>query len=220
MPRRASDASALRAAAVCIAGAAPMMVSRRSTPPPVPERAPAGRVAGSASVVGSADAPRRRQVSSAARAFMAAADLHSEQQRVRGAAKRDQRRALQAARLVAQERRGAERRRRRLIRYLAVALGTASLLVLYAAMDMASRGAVRTVEGGGGVFAVWYGLHDRGAQQRHGLRLDAPGANEDAVMPGLFSRRSPSVVAPLRRTSSLGTTVTVANWSVTIGSVP
>jgi predicted GTPase len=112
---------------------------------------------------------------------MAAADLHSEQQRVRGAAKRDQRRALQAARLVAQERRGAERRRRRLIRYLAVALGTASLLVLYAAMDMASRGAVRTVEGGGGVFAVWYGLHDRGAQQRHGLRLDAPGASRRAV---------------------------------------
>ena len=34
---------------------------------------------------------------------------------------------------------------------------------------------------------------------------------------GLAEQRSPSVAAPLRRISSFGTTVTVANWSVTIG---
>lgn len=51
-------------------------------------------------------------------------------------------------------------------------------------------------------------------------RLDAPGANDEPVMPGLLFRRSPSVEAALRRISSFGTTVTVANWSVTIGSVP
>ena len=51
-------------------------------------------------------------------------------------------------------------------------------------------------------------------------RLDAPGAKLEPVMPGLVNKRSPSVAPPLRRISSLGTTVTVANWSVTIGSVP
>jgi hypothetical protein len=51
-------------------------------------------------------------------------------------------------------------------------------------------------------------------------RLDAPGAKLDPVMPGLFVSKSPSVDAPLRRISSFGTTVTVANWSVTIGSTP
>ncbi len=51
-------------------------------------------------------------------------------------------------------------------------------------------------------------------------RLDAPGAKLDPVMPGFSNRRSPSVDAPLRRNSSFGTTVTVANWSVTIGIVP
>src|SRR6185312_14621516 len=51
-------------------------------------------------------------------------------------------------------------------------------------------------------------------------RLDAPGAKLDPVMPGFSKRRSPRVEAPLRRNSSLGTTVMVANWSVTIGTVP
>jgi len=43
--------------------------------------------------------------------------------------------------------------------------------------------------------------------------------NADA-MPGLETRRSPSVLAGVRRNSSFGTTVTVANWSVTIGKAP
>ena len=51
-------------------------------------------------------------------------------------------------------------------------------------------------------------------------RLDAPGAKLEPVMPGLENSRSPSVSRRLRRISSFGTTVTVANWSVTIGSVP
>ena len=51
-------------------------------------------------------------------------------------------------------------------------------------------------------------------------RLDAPGAKLEPVMPGLSNNRSPSVLAALRLISSLGTTVTVANWSVTIGRVP
>src|SRR5262245_16614125 len=51
-------------------------------------------------------------------------------------------------------------------------------------------------------------------------RLDAPGAKLDPVIPGLLNSRSPSVELPLRLISSLGTTVTVANWSVTTGSVP
>ena len=49
-------------------------------------------------------------------------------------------------------------------------------------------------------------------------RLDAPGAKLEPVMPGLENSRSPSVAPALRWISSLGTTVTVANWSVTIGS--
>src|SRR5919201_132779 len=51
-------------------------------------------------------------------------------------------------------------------------------------------------------------------------RLDAPGAKLDPVMPGFPNSMSPTVPPVLRRISSLGTTVTVANWSVTIGSVP
>src|SRR5262245_15366460 len=51
-------------------------------------------------------------------------------------------------------------------------------------------------------------------------RLDAPGAKLDPVMPGFPNSMSPSVPPGLRRISSLGTTVTVANWSVTIGRVP
>ncbi len=51
-------------------------------------------------------------------------------------------------------------------------------------------------------------------------RLDAPGAKLEPVMPGFENSRSPSVDAPLRRISSFGTTVTVANWSVTTGNVP
>ena len=51
-------------------------------------------------------------------------------------------------------------------------------------------------------------------------RLDAPGAKLDPVMPGFSNRRSPRVAAPFLRSSAFGTTVTVANWSVTIGSVP
>ena len=42
-------------------------------------------------------------------------------------------------------------------------------------------------------------------------RLDAPGAKLEPVMPGLENRRSPSVAPPVRRISSFGTTVTVAN---------
>ena len=48
----------------------------------------------------------------------------------------------------------------------------------------------------------------------------APGAKLDPVMPGLENSRSPSVLDGVRRSSSFGTTVTVANWSVTIGSAP
>ena len=51
-------------------------------------------------------------------------------------------------------------------------------------------------------------------------RLEAPGAKVEPVMPGLENRRSPSWAVPWRRISSFGTTVTVANWSVTIGSTP
>lgn len=46
------------------------------------------------------------------------------------------------------------------------------------------------------------------------------GAKLEPVMPGLSNSRSPSVEALLRRSSAFGTTVTVANLSVTIGSVP
>jgi hypothetical protein len=42
-------------------------------------------------------------------------------------------------------------------------------------------------------------------------RLEAPGAKLEPVIPGFEKRRSPSVAAPERRISSLGTTVTVAN---------
>ena len=42
-------------------------------------------------------------------------------------------------------------------------------------------------------------------------RLEAPGAKLEPVMPGFENRRSPSVAPPERRSSSLGTTVTVAN---------
>ena len=51
-------------------------------------------------------------------------------------------------------------------------------------------------------------------------RLEAPGAKVEPVMPGLENRRSPSWAVPWRRISSFGTTVTVANWSVTTGSTP
>src|SRR5262249_59471323 len=51
-------------------------------------------------------------------------------------------------------------------------------------------------------------------------RLEAPGAKLEPVMPGFENRRSPSVAPPERRSSSFGTTVTVANWSVTTGSTP
>src|SRR6476620_689857 len=51
-------------------------------------------------------------------------------------------------------------------------------------------------------------------------RLAAPGAKVEPVMPGLENSRSPSWAVPWRRISSLGTTVTVAHWSVTIGSTP
>src|SRR5882724_6446594 len=51
-------------------------------------------------------------------------------------------------------------------------------------------------------------------------RDEAPGAKLEPVMPGLENNRSPSVLAGVRRSSSFGTTVTVANWSVTIGSAP
>src|SRR2546423_5768235 len=51
-------------------------------------------------------------------------------------------------------------------------------------------------------------------------RDEAPGAKLEPVMPGLENKRSPSVLPGVRRNSSFGTTVTVANWSVTIGSTP
>ena len=51
-------------------------------------------------------------------------------------------------------------------------------------------------------------------------RDEAPGAKLDPVMPGFANRRSPSVEAGVRRSSSVGITVTVANWSVTMGSAP
>jgi hypothetical protein len=51
-------------------------------------------------------------------------------------------------------------------------------------------------------------------------RLDAPGAKLEPVMPGLENSTSPKVEPGLRWISSLGTTVTVANWSVTMGSAP
>src|SRR4051794_22772048 len=51
-------------------------------------------------------------------------------------------------------------------------------------------------------------------------RLEAPGAKLEPVMPGLENSTSPKVEPGLRWISSLGTTVTVANWSVTTGSVP
>jgi hypothetical protein len=51
-------------------------------------------------------------------------------------------------------------------------------------------------------------------------RLAAPGAKPDEVMPGLDCSTSPSVAPVLRWISALGIAVTVANWSVTIGSVP
>ena len=41
--------------------------------------------------------------------------------------------------------------------------------------------------------------------------LEAPGAKLEPVMPGFEFSRSPSVAAPERRSSSFGTTVTVAN---------
>ena len=51
-------------------------------------------------------------------------------------------------------------------------------------------------------------------------KFDEPGAKLDPVMPGLLNRRSPRLVPALRVISSFGTTVTVANWSLTIGSEP
>src|SRR6266542_3770576 len=51
-------------------------------------------------------------------------------------------------------------------------------------------------------------------------RDDAPGAKLEPVIPGLENNKSPSVLAGVRRNSSFGTTVTVANWSVTIGRTP
>ena len=42
-------------------------------------------------------------------------------------------------------------------------------------------------------------------------RLEAPGAKLEPVMPGFENSKSPSVLAGVRRISSLGTTVTVAN---------
>jgi hypothetical protein len=48
----------------------------------------------------------------------------------------------------------------------------------------------------------------------------APGANVDDVMPGFEKNTSPIVEAGLLRNSGVGTTVTVANWSVMMGSVP
>src|SRR3979409_1435871 len=51
-------------------------------------------------------------------------------------------------------------------------------------------------------------------------RLEAPGAKLEPVMPGLENSTSPKVEPGLRWISSLGTTVTVANWSATIGNVP
>ena len=51
-------------------------------------------------------------------------------------------------------------------------------------------------------------------------RLDAPGAKLEPVTPGFENSTSPKVEPGLRWISSLGTTVTVANWSVTIGNAP
>ena len=51
-------------------------------------------------------------------------------------------------------------------------------------------------------------------------RLDAPGAKLDPVIPGRENRTSPSVPPGERWISSRVTTVTVANWSATIGSHP
>ena len=51
-------------------------------------------------------------------------------------------------------------------------------------------------------------------------RDEAPGAKLEPVMPGFENRRSPRVLDGARRSSSFGTTVTVANWSVTMGSTP
>jgi hypothetical protein len=51
-------------------------------------------------------------------------------------------------------------------------------------------------------------------------RLDAPGAKLDPVTPGFENSTSPNVEPGLRWISSLGTTVTVANWSVMIGNAP
>ena len=51
-------------------------------------------------------------------------------------------------------------------------------------------------------------------------RAAEPGAKPEEVMPGLFCRISPSVRPVERSISSRVITVTVANWSVTIGSVP
>src|SRR5262249_26983013 len=51
-------------------------------------------------------------------------------------------------------------------------------------------------------------------------RLDAPGAKLEPVTPGLLNSTSPNVADGLRFSSSRGTTVTVANWSATTGSVP
>ncbi len=48
----------------------------------------------------------------------------------------------------------------------------------------------------------------------------APGAKVELVMPGFENMTSARFSAVLRWISPLGTTVTVANWSVTIGSVP
>ena len=46
------------------------------------------------------------------------------------------------------------------------------------------------------------------------------GREGEPVMPGFENRRSPSWAVPSRRISSFGTTVTVANRSVTTGSTP
>ena len=48
----------------------------------------------------------------------------------------------------------------------------------------------------------------------------APGANVVLVMPGFANMMSPRFCPVLRWISPAGITVTVANWSVTIGSVP
>ena len=143
-----------------------------------------GSLSGCASGARPAAAARRRQVTSpAARAFMEAADLHSEQQRLIKRVKLEKRRAWRAARLVTKGRRGAEKRSRRLIRYLGIALCAALLLVLYLALEMASSGGVRAVDGNGGIrFAALRNvLGGRGTRARPGLRLDAPSASRRAV---------------------------------------